>query len=132
MMDKRMKKLEGIRRELLEPEFLGADGFDTLLLGWGSTWGPIAEAIALLNQEGKARYAALVFGDVYPLPQKLLLEQAPKAKRIVNVEQNATGQLAGLIREATGVACTGSILKYDGRQIAAEEIVERVHKEESK
>ena len=132
MMDKRMKKLDGIRQELLEPDFIGADGFDTLLLGWGSTWGPITEAIALLNQAGKARYAALVFGDIYPLPQKLLLEKAAKAKRIINVEQNATGQLAGLIREATGVACTGSILKYDGRQISAQEIVERVHKEESR
>ena len=132
MMDKRMKKLDGIRQELLEPEFIGADGFDTLLIGWGSTWGPITEAVALLNQEEKGRYAALVFGDVYPLPQKLLLEKAQKAKRILNVEQNATGQLAGLIREETGIACTGSILKYDGRQITAEEIAERVHKEESK
>ena len=132
MMDKRMKKLDGIRQELLEPEFIGADGFDTLLIGWGSTWGPITEAVALLNQEEKGRYAALVFGDVYPLPQKLLLEKAQKAKRILNVEQNAAGQLAGLIREETGIACTGSILKYDGRQITAEEIAERVHKEESK
>ena len=132
MMDKRMNKLEGIRQELLEPEFIGSDGFDTLLLGWGSTWGPIAEAVELLNREGNARYAALVFGDVYPLPQKLLLEKAPKAKRVINVEQNATGQLAGLIREHTGIACTGSILKYDGRQISAEEIANRVQKEESR
>ncbi|MCE5189164.1 MAG: 2-oxoacid:acceptor oxidoreductase subunit alpha [Clostridiaceae bacterium] len=132
MMDKRMKKLDGIRRELLEPDFLGAEDFDTLILGWGSTWGPIAEAVELLNQEGKGRYAALVFGDLYPLPQKLLLEKAPKAKRMINVEQNATGQLAGLIREETGIVCTFSILKYDGRQISGEEIVERVHKEESK
>ena len=132
MMDKRMKKLGGIRQELLEPEFIGADGFDTLLLGWGSTWGPIAEAVEQLNREGNARYAALVFGDVYPLPQKLLLEKAPKAKRLINVEQNATGQLAGLVREHTGIACTGSILKYDGRQISAEEIAERVQKEESR
>ena len=132
MMDKRMKKLEGIRQELMEPVFIGPDGFDTLLLGWGSTWGPITEAIELLNHEGNGRYAALVFGDVYPLPQKQLLEKAPKAKRVINVEQNATGQLAGLIREQTGIACTGSILKYDGRQISAEEIVERVHEEESR
>jgi len=132
MMDKRMKKLEGILQELLEPEFIGTDGFDTLLLGWGSTWGPIMEAIALLNKDDKGRYAALVFGDVYPLPQKLLLEKAPKAKRVLNVEQNATGQLAGLIREETGIACTGSILKYDGRQISAQEIVEHVQKEESR
>ena len=132
MMDKRMKKLEGIKRELQEPEFIGEDGFDALLLGWGSTWGPIAEAVVLLNQAGKERYAALVFGDIFPLPQKLLLKKAPKAKRLINVEQNATGQLAGLVREETGFACTGSILKYDGRQISAEEIVERVQKEASK
>ena len=101
------------------------------MLGWGSTWGPIAEAVELLNREGNARYAALVFGDVYPLPQKLLLEKASKAKRVINVEQNATGQLAGLIREHTGIACTSSILKYDGRQISAEEIATRVRKEGS-
>ena len=131
MMDKRMKKLEGIKQERLEPDFIGPDDFDTLLLGWGSTWGPIAEAIALLNREGKERFAALVFGDIYPLPQKLLLEKAPKAARLINVEQNATGQLAGLVREETGIACTSSILKYDGRQISAEEIVARVRKEGS-
>jgi len=132
MADKRMKKLEGLEQELLEPEFIGADDFDTLILGWGSTWGPITEAVGLPNQNGKKRYAALVFGDIYPLPQKLLREKAAVAKRLINVEQNATGQLAGLVREATGITCDGSILKYDGRQITAEEIVERMQKEEEK
>ena len=54
------------------------------------------------------------------------------AKKLINVEQNATGQLAGLIREQTGIACTGSVLKYDGRQISAEEIVSSVQKEDLK
>jgi len=132
MVDKRMKKLESLEQELLEPEFIGSEAFDVLLLGWGSVWGPLNEAVRLLNQQGKERYAALIFGDIYPLPQKLLREKAARAKRLINVEQNATGQLAGLIREATGIACTGSILKYDGRQISAEEIVERMRKEEEK
>lgn len=128
MMDKRMKKLEGLERELLEPEFLGAERFETLLLGWGSTYGPIAEAVKLLNEKEPGKYAALVFGDVYPLPKQLLLQKAPQAKQIINVEQNATGQLAGLIREQTGVACTASVLKYDGRQITGEEIAETILK----
>ena len=132
MMDKRMKKIDGLKQELLEPDFIGADTFDTLLLGWGSTWGPITQAVQLLNGDRQGHYAALVFGDLYPLPQKLLIEKASKAKRIINVEQNETGQLAGLIREETGIACTGSILKYDGRQISGEEIAERIRKEESK
>ncbi len=132
MTDKRMKKTEAIKKELQEPDFIGPESFDTLIVGWGSTWGPITEAVGLLNAETQGRYAALVFGDVYPLPQKLLLEKAKRAKRLIHVEQNATGQLAGLIREETGISCTGSILKYDGRQIAAEEIVDRIRKEELK
>lgn len=131
MMDKRMKKLEGLKRELLEPDLIGPDEFDTLILGWGSTWGPIAEAVRILNRGQSRRYAALVFGDLYPLPQSLLKEKAPKAKRLINVEQNATGQLAGLIREQTGIVCTGSILKYDGRQMSGEEIARRIVEEES-
>ncbi|NTV78378.1 MAG: 2-oxoacid:acceptor oxidoreductase subunit alpha, partial [Clostridiales bacterium] len=73
--------------------------------------------------------AALVFGDIYPLPQKVLREKAGKAKTIINIEQNATGQLADLIKEQTQILCTRSILKYDGRQISAEEITQRVQKE---
>lgn len=132
MMDKRMKKLEGLKQELKEPEFIGNDGFETLLIGWGSTWGPIEEAVQLLNADKNGRYAALVFGDVYPLPVKLLKEKTAKAHRIINVEQNATGQLADLIRQETGILCGGSILKYDGRQISGEEIAERIRKGDTK
>ena len=132
MVDKRMKKLEGLRHELQEPEFIGPDTFDTLLVGWGSAWGPVAEAVKLLNVQAGDRYAALIFGDIYPLPQRLLKEKAKQAQRIINVEQNATGQLAGLIREETGILCAGSVLKYDGRQISGEEIADRLLKEAAK
>ena len=126
MMDKRMKKLILIEQELHEPQFLGAVDYDILLIGWGSTYGPISEAIELLNSKKSKKYAALIFGDIFPLPQKLLIEKSKKAKHIINIEQNATGQLAGLIREYTGIICSKSILKYDGRQITGEEIVKRI------
>ncbi len=129
MADKRFKKIEKLMEELQEPEFVGSEEFTTLLIGWGSTWGPLKEAVTLLNANHGGGYAALVFGDVYPLPQKLLKEKSAKARSIINVEQNATGQLAGLIREYTGIVCTGSVLKYDGRQINAQEIVEQVLQE---
>lgn len=128
MMDKRMKKLEKLNHELQEPAFLGAATCDTLFVGWGSVYGPIAEAIQLLNKTQKGKYGALVFGDIYPLPQKLLIEKASSVKQIINIEQNATGQLADLIREQTGIACTASILKYDGRQISGDEIAEKMQK----
>ena len=132
MMDKRMLKLEGLKHELQEPEFIGADGFGTLLLGWGSVWGPIKEAVNILNEYHHGSYAALVFGDIYPLPVELLKEKAAKASHIINIEQNATGQLGGLIREETGIICERSVLKYDGRQISGEEIAEHIRKGEIK
>lgn len=128
MMDKRMKKLEKLEQELQEPELLGSETPEVLLLGWGSTYGPIAEAVRLLNEQEPDKYGALLFGDIYPLPKKLLNEKAKAAKYIVNIEQNATGQLADLIREKTGICCDRSILKYDGRQISGEEIIEKLQK----
>ncbi len=128
MMDKRMRKIDKLVEELQEPEFVGEDGAETLLVGWGSTYGPIIEAVHTLNKVEPGKYAALLFGDVYPLPTKLLMEKSSKAKQLINVEQNATGQLGGLIREQTGLTFDYSILKYDGRQISGEEIVERIQK----
>ena len=128
MMKKRMGKMDLIKGELEEPTFIGSEDFETLLLGWGSTAGAIREAVTSMNQKGAA-YAALIFGDVYPLPEKTLMEKAGQAKQIINVEQNYTGQLAGVIREYTGLTCDKSLLKYDGRQILAEEIVAWLQKE---
>ncbi len=129
MVDKRARKLEKLKEELIEPALIGEERFDTLLIGWGSMYGPIKEAIEILNESSNAKYAALVFGDVYPLPQKMLVQKAAQAKEVINVEQNSTGQLAQLIREQTGIMCSSSVLKYDGRQLAPEEIAQRVRGE---
>ncbi|NIO76779.1 MAG: hypothetical protein GTO14_00790 [Anaerolineales bacterium] len=37
------------------------------------------------------------------------------AKRAIGVEQNYSAQLAGLIRQETGIQLKENILKYDGR-----------------
>lgn len=132
MVDKRMRKLQKLEQELLEPEFIGSDSFNILLVGWGSTYGPISEAVKLLNTKDGNRYAALVFGDIWPFPRKLLESKAGLAKRIINVEQNSTGQLRSIIREQTGIVCSDSILKYDGRQISGEEIADQIFKEAMK
>lgn len=125
MMDKRMRKLELLTEELLQPEFIGDEQCETLLIGFGSTYGVIKEAITILNQS-YGKYAALVFGDVYPLPTRLLIRFAAKAHKIIGIEQNATGQLAGLIRETTGISMRENILKYDGRQLTTSDILDKI------
>lgn len=126
MNDKRLRKMDYLKEELLEPEYLGEEDFHTLLIGWGSLYSPIKEAVKLLNETGKTKYAALVFGDVWPLPDKLLIDKASKATNIINIEQNATGQLAQLIRENTGIEIKSNILRYDGRPICAEDIINKL------
>lgn len=128
MTDKRMRKLNFLETELQDPAFIGPADFEVLLVGFGSVSGSITEAVSLLNKQKGIKYAALLFGDVFPLPTRLLTEKAALAHEIINIEQNATGQLAGLIREKTGIVCTSSVLKYDGRQVSGDEIAERIRK----
>jgi 2-oxoglutarate ferredoxin oxidoreductase subunit alpha len=133
MVDKRMRKLKGIKQDIQEPSFIGGEEFKVLLIGWGSMWAPLTGAVRLLNEEKHSRrYAALVFGDIYPLPQKVLLEKSQVAECIIDVEQNATGQLADLIRRESGICCDKRILKYDGRQICGEEIAKRIREVEGR
>jgi 2-oxoglutarate ferredoxin oxidoreductase subunit alpha len=127
-MDKRMRKLQLLKEELIEPDYFGVETPEVLLLAWGSLEGPIEEAVKLLNDEGYS-VGALVFGDLYPLPTKLLEKYSALAKKLVNVEQNFNGQLGKLIRMETGISIHNSILKYDGRQLNSEEIYSRVKKE---
>ncbi|HOA98145.1 MAG TPA: 2-oxoacid:acceptor oxidoreductase subunit alpha, partial [Acetivibrio saccincola] len=126
MCEKRLRKMELLKEELIEPSFYGEDEPDVLLLGWGSLDGPMREAVGLLNKNTGKKYAALVFGDIWPLPVKMLNEMHKKAKTIINVEQNATGQLASVIRAETGITCHRSILKYDGRPISRDEIYNKL------
>lgn len=125
MVEKRMKKLELLETELLEPEIIGDIDMEHLIVAFGSTYGPIKEAVTILNANG-GKYGALVFGDVYPLPQKLLLKYKDVVKDIINIEQNATGQLASLLRESMGLICNKSILKYDGRQLSVDYILNEI------
>ena len=126
MVEKRAKKLELLKEELLEPDFMGEEEPDVLLLGWGSLHSPLSEAVELLNAEGEKKFGALVFGDIWPMPEKRLTELSGKAKVLINVEQNYTGQLAALISEVTGIRVHHSVLKYDGRPLSAEEIKNKV------
>ncbi len=125
MMKRRMEKLNLLKQEMIEPHFYGDQGAKTILLSWGSMDGIVKEAVDVLVDEG-IPVGALSFGDLFPLPDKTLLDLQEKGVRFVNVEMNYTGQLARLIRMETGIAMADSILKYDGRQMNWRELVTAV------
>lgn len=124
MTKKRMQRLENLRKEVQEPWALGRTDPEILLIAWSSVAGPMREAIELLEEDYSI--GALIFGDICPLPTKLLTAMKPNVQLFINVEQNATGQLAALIRQEALIACTHSILRYDGRPMSGQYIVDRV------
>jgi len=125
MAEKRMRKLQGLAEEMDEPDLYGDPHPEVLLVGWGSNYGVLREAVDALSEAG-TKTAMLHYSDIYPLPVQRLQELLGEVKKSYCVENNATGQLAGLIRRETGLQIGGLILKYDGRPFLPREIVEEV------
>jgi 2-oxoglutarate ferredoxin oxidoreductase subunit alpha len=130
-VEKRLRKLDGLKQEILEPEFHQTKGAGMTLIGWGSTYGAIREAAEILKKEGKA-VNTLHLRQLWPFPSGKTTAALRKAGKNIVVEGNATGQLAALIRRETGIKVDGTILKYDGRPFSPREIVDRVKKEARK
>jgi 2-oxoglutarate ferredoxin oxidoreductase subunit alpha len=128
MVNKRFRKVKPLYDELIEPEYIGCENPNLLIICWGSTYGPVKEAISELNLSDYS-IGALIFGDIYPLPTKALTRLAKTATKIINLEQNATGQLAALVKQQAIIACDHSLLKYDGRQWSKDEIINALKKE---
>jgi len=66
MVQKRLRKYDGIAREVTAPEFSGDDEPRILLVSWGSTRGAALEAASRLRARGTPA-AALTFSQVWPL-----------------------------------------------------------------
>ena len=125
MMDKRFRKLEQAEREIPEPKLFGSKGAEVTIIAWGSTKGPVKEAMKLLDRDGtKASLLQIVY--VSPFPTNAVSKIIETAKKTVIVENNKTAQLASLIREKTGKEIEHKILKYDGRQLFPTEIYHRI------
>lgn len=125
MATKRLKKAIAIRADITPPQMYGDQEAEITFVSWGSTRGAILEAIKLMNKKGKT--AKLVhFPWLYPFPVEEAMKLLSAQTRIIDVEQNATGQLAALIRQETGILIKETLLKFDGRPFYPEEIVEKV------
>lgn len=123
MVDKRMKKFSLLQEEVREPWYLGAEKPEYLFVCFGATYGAIKEFISRLYEEG-VDAGALIYGDIWPFPTKDLVKYGKLAKHTINVEQNNTSQLMGLIHQFSNIRCSYSILKYDGRAMNSDYIYE--------
>ncbi len=122
MVQKRLRKLEQARADVVPPLVFGPDDADILLVGWGSTFGPMIEVVETLSG-GRTKARLLCLRDIFPFPREGFAELFGSPRAAFAVEQNSTAQMAHLIRAETGIHLDRSILKYDGRPMTPEYIL---------
>ena len=121
MHNKRFKKFDTFAKTLDDPVLEGNPDAEMTIISWGSTKGPIREAMKLLKEDGiSTNFLQVVF--ISPLPSKRIAEIINDSKATVIIENNKTAQLAGVIKEQTGLDIDHKILKYDGRPFSPQDI----------
>ena len=127
MTAKRRKKYQQLADELPVPPVHGEQEGETLLIGWGSTYGPISEAVNQARDRGES-VGSLHLRHIHPLPTGLEAV-FDRFKRIVVVEMNdqglyGYGQLATLLRARFCSPKIESFTKTDGLTFRVREILE--------
>jgi 2-oxoglutarate/2-oxoacid ferredoxin oxidoreductase subunit alpha len=122
MQTKRWAKLDPLRNGLVRHEQYGDATPDIALIGFGSTYGAVREAVDLARAEG------LSVGAFYPrvlgpFPAEQVREFAARATRVIVPEVNFTGQLARLVRGECGLQVE-SKAKCDGLPFTAEDVLD--------
>jgi 2-oxoglutarate ferredoxin oxidoreductase subunit alpha len=128
MMEKRMRKVQGIEAAVPKPELEGPADADVTLIGWGSTDGTIREARAQLAEQGISTNQ-LQIRWLVPLHGNAILDILGKAKHTIIVENNYSGQFARYLRSETSFVADGHIRKYDGEPFMPHHIVAAVREQ---
>ena len=128
MMLKRQRKLEGLKKEMSGPRTYGPSRAEITLIGWGSTYGALREAVDMAAQDGLSTNL-VHFAEIWPFPVEAASLALRGAKKTFAVENNATAQFAHLLRAETGHQVSGSILRFDGRPYTPAHIMRQLRKE---
>jgi 2-oxoglutarate ferredoxin oxidoreductase subunit alpha len=121
-MDKRFRKVENIRFDTPVYKNAKHEDADVLFVGFNSTRGVIEEAMTRLENDGlKVNHAHIRL--IHPFPTDEVLPLVRSAKKVVVVENNATGQLANIMKMNVGHAeKITKHLKYDGNPFLPHEV----------
>jgi 2-oxoglutarate/2-oxoacid ferredoxin oxidoreductase subunit alpha len=126
MMEKRMRKIELADKEIPladRANFFGPERADITVVSWGSTKGAILDAMDWLKQDGIS-INFLQLRLINPFPTEYVTQVLSRAKSIVGIEMNYSGQLISVVRERTCIPVEQLVVKYNGRPMSSEEIYE--------
>ena len=125
MVEKRARKLQDVVTRIAPPALEGPPDAEVTLVGWGSTYGVIHEAVEMLNDRG-VTVNHLPIKWIVPFHADAVIDTLSDAKRIIVVENNYSGQFARYMRSETGISAHGHIRKYDGEPFVPHHIVDGV------
>ena len=129
MTEKRFKKLETAQEEFLEARKYGDDDAKFGIISWGSTSGPVLEAIDAAERQGY-KIQALYPRIVYPFPTKWINDFLHNKDILLIVERNYCGQFANTI--VYRCTCMNknlqihNLMKYNGEPFTTKEISSKI------
>ena len=128
MMDKRQSRLDYILEKIPKSEQIvqHSEG-DFCIVSWGSTQGPILDAIDMLKNDG-IDVGFIEIKLLHPFPKELLKKSLSNSKTIINIEANYNGQLGSLIRQNLEKDPDYYILKFTGRPMTCTELYDTLKK----
>ncbi|MDE6116067.1 MAG: 2-oxoacid:acceptor oxidoreductase subunit alpha, partial [Duncaniella sp.] len=125
MVMARREKIARIADDIPALEVLDPNGADTLLVGWGGTYGHLRTAATELNAAGKP-VAFAHFNYINPLPANTA-EVLAGYKRVIVAELN-TGMFADYLQSKYPDVKISRINKIQGQPFLVSEVVEGVTK----
>ena len=123
-----MKKLDLVDKEVpleMKINFFGDKDSENIVVSWGSPKGAIIESLNQLKDEGFS-LCYIQVRMMHPLPSAYLKQLLQNKKRIIDVEDNITAQLGGIITEHTTIKPNYYILKYTGRPMMTTEVYQAI------
>lgn len=128
MMDKRMSRLDLILKEIPDDEKAISFGeSEYTIISWGSSKGPIIDAIKKLKDEGNS-IGFIQIKLLHPFPTEYVKSLIKNSKYIIDIEANHSGQLGKLFKQNVLRDIDYSILKYTGRSMTSSEVYDALKK----
>jgi 2-oxoglutarate ferredoxin oxidoreductase subunit alpha len=130
MVMKRIRKMETIEREIPDSEkavLHGDPDARVTVISWGTTKGPILDAMERLSAEGlKLRF--LQIKTFLPFPTNMVKGIIETSDDVIAVENNAFGQMVWAIRMFTGFDIKKRIAKLNSRSLMEQEVYNGIRK----
>ncbi len=128
MMDKRMSRLDLVIKRIPDDEQVVSFGVhDCTIISWGSTKGPILDAISMLEKEG-INVGFIQIKLIHPFPSEYVKSLLKDTKTIIDIEANHSGQLGKIFKQNISREIDYFILKYTGRGMTSTEIYDSLKK----